>query len=345
MGFSVSLSPKFIFQSFCLFSLAAGAFAQQSAPTGVAPAQVSSANATTQVSAAAASAYALHAEDEITIRSLQVKELGDKAFKLDQNGEVNFPLLGRVHLAGETTRAAENDLTERLKTFYRDPDVAVAVTVYHEEPVSVIGAVGTPGIHPIHGQTTLLDVLSSAGGVRGDAGAVVKVTRDSATYGVIPYPSARSIGTKTSMVEIDLKSLMGGTNASENIVIQPHDVVSVPPAEIVYVIGMVKRAGGIPLGGKPDLTVLQALSLAEGLDNHASAKSARILRRESDTAPNSARLDIPVDLAAMLKGKAPDILLRANDILYVPSSTTKLVTQRTIEAAIAVTTGMLILRR
>lgn len=289
-------------------------------------------------------AYVLHPEDEITVHSLEVKELADKAYRLDQNGEVNFPLLGRVHLAGETPRAAEADLTQRVKTYYHDPDIAVSITAFHDEPVSVIGAVGTPGIHSIHGETTLLDVLSAAGGVRGDAGPVVKVTRDSSLYGPIPYPTAREMGTKTSIVEIDLKSLMNATNSSENIVIEPHDVVSVPPAEVVYVIGNVKKAGGFTLGGKPELTVLQALSLAEGLDARAAASSARILRRESETS-TSARTDIPVNLTAMLKGKAPDILLRPNDILYVPNSASKLVTQRTIEAAIAIGSGVLIFKR
>lgn len=289
--------------------------------------------------------YVIHPEDEITIRSLEVKELADKAFRVDSNGEVNFPLLGHLHLAGLTTSGVETDLTNKLKTYYHDPDIAVSITAFHDEPVSILGAVGTPGVHSIHGQTTLLDVLSASGGVRGDAGGLVKVSRDSSLYGAIPYPTAHPVGAKTSLVELDLKSLMNGSNAAENITIQPHDVVSVPPAELVYVIGNVKKAGGIPLGGKPDLTVLQAISLAEGLDKAAAANKTRILRRESDTAPNTARLDIPVDLAAMLKGKAPDVLLRPNDILYVPSSTSKIVTQRTIEAAIAVTTGMLILGR
>jgi len=333
--FSVSLSLKIAFQSFCFFSVAASAFAQQAGQSAVVAPQ--------QLSLGTPQTYALHSEDEITIRSLQVKELADKAFRLDQNGEINFPLIGRMHLAGETTRAAETELTDKLKTFYHDPDVAVSITVFHDEPVSILGAVGTPGVHSIHGQTTLLDVLSSAGGVRGDAGPVVKVTRDSSTYGAIPYATAHAVGTKTSMVDIDLKSLMNGTNSAENIVIQPHDVVSVPPAEVIYVIGNVKRAGGFPLGGKPDLTVLQAISLAEGLDGRAAATSARILRRESDVS-TAARTDIPVNIAAILKGKAPDILLRPNDILYVPNSTSKMLSQRALEAAVSIGSGILIFK-
>ncbi len=328
----MSLSAKVIFQSFCFIAFAVSTNAQQANSTAA---------ATPQASPAAPQSYTLHPDDEITIRSLQVKELADKAFRIDQNGEINFPLLGRMHLAGDTARQAESDLSAKLTTFYKDPDVALSITTFHDEPVSIIGAVGTPGVHSIHGQTTLLDVLSAAGGVRGDAGPVVTVTRDSSSYGAIPFPTAHAVGAKTSVVEIDLKSLMSAASASENIAIQPHDVVSVPPAEVIYVVGNVKRAGGFPLGGKPDLTVLQAISLAEGLDPRASATGARILRRESNASP-TARANIPVNIAAILKGKAPDVLLRPNDILYVPSSTQKIVTQRAIEVAISVTSGMLI---
>ncbi len=284
--------------------------------------------------------YVLHSDDEITVRSLQVKEITDKSFRVDQNGEVNFPLIGRVHLAGATVHAAEVEIAAKLKAYYLEPDIAVSISAFHEEPVSVIGAVGVPGVHQMHGQTTLLDILSAAGGVRADAGPVVRVSRESSLYGQIPYPTAHQVAPGTSVVEINLKSLMEASDSSENIAVQPHDVISVPPAEVVYVIGNVKRAGGFALGGKPNLSVLQALSLAEGLDPRAAPKHARILRRESQIATDS--MDIPVDIQKILAGKAPDIIMRPNDILFVPSSLAKAVSARTIEAAISIGTGVLI---
>src|ERR1700676_5112338 len=131
-------------------------------------------------------AYILAADDEITIRSLQAKEITDKPFRIDKTGEVNFPLLGSIHLAGTTAHEAEALLREQLKRFYVEPDVALNITARHSETASVIGAVGAPGVHQIHDQTTLLDALSLAGGVRGDAGAVVRITRQH-THGKIPH--------------------------------------------------------------------------------------------------------------------------------------------------------------
>lgn len=284
----------------------------------------------------------LQSDDEIAVRSLQAKEIADKSFRIDQNGEANFPLVGRIHLAGETIRQAEILIAERLKKFYVDPDIALNISVFHQEPVSVIGAVGAPGVHQIHGQTSLLDVLSSAGGIRGDAGPVAKITRQS-RYGKIPHPSAHDSSSGDSVAQVDLKSLLEARNTVENIEVQPHDLISIPPAEVVYVVGNVKRAGGFPLGGKPNLSVLQALSLAEGLDPRAAPKRSRILRRGSE--PQAERTEIAVDVQKILAGQAQDVILRPNDILFIPNSAAKTVSTRTIETIIQIGTGMVIYAR
>lgn len=282
--------------------------------------------------------YLLTSNDEISIRSLHVKEIADKPFRIDQTGDVNFPLLGRLRLAGLTIHEAEALLAEKAKVYYVDPDIAVNVSTFHEQPVSVIGAVGNPGIHQIHSGTTLLDVLSSAGGVRVDAGPVVKITRQKRN-GNIPHTSARETDTDTSVAEINLKSLMDAAHPEENILIQKNDKISIPPAEVVYVVGNVKRAGGFPLGGKPNLSVLQALSLAEGTDYRAAPKNARIIRRGPG---QEQRTEIAVDLTKVLAGKSEDLVLHPNDILFVPSSAAKAISARTIEAAIQLGTQILI---
>jgi polysaccharide export outer membrane protein len=280
--------------------------------------------------------YALQAEDEIAVHSVQVKEISDKAYYLDRNGEVNFPLAGVLQLSGHGVREAEEMLTTALKRYYREPDIAISVTSLHVESISVLGAVGTPGVHQLKGPTTLLEALSSAGGVRGDAGRVAIVTRQGA-WGAIPHPDAHQIASGEEVVEIDLKSLTESRKPADNILVKPHDVISVPPAEVVYVVGNVKKAGGFALGGKPSLSVLQALALAEGLDPRAAASKARILRA------GQANTDqIPVDVKKILEGKAEDVVLRPNDILFIPNNAMKSVTMRTIEAAIQIGTGIAI---
>ena len=94
---------------------------------------------------------------------------------------------------------------------------------------------------------------------------------------------------------------MEARNPEENIQIQPNDVISVPwKAELVYVIGAVKRAGGFTLSEREQISVLQALSMAEGLDRSASPANAKILRASE----GGESAEIPVDVNRILSGKA-----------------------------------------
>src|ERR1700690_3812886 len=98
---------------------------------------------------------------------------------------------------------------------------------------------------------------------------------------------------------------MEAKNPAENIFIMPNDVISVPKAELVYVIGDVKRAGGFVLGEKAHMSVLQALSLASGLEKTAASSRAKILRVTASA--DMKRAEIPVNLKNILNGKDQDV--------------------------------------
>jgi polysaccharide export outer membrane protein len=132
---------------------------------------------------------------------------------------------------------------------------------------------------------------------------------------------------------------MEAKDPAANIDVLPDDVITVPKAELVYVVGAVKRAGGFVLNEKEQMSVLQALSLAEGLDNVAAGASARILRQGTS---QSGRDEIPVNVTHILDGSARDVSLRANDILFVPNSKAKNVTLRALEVAVQMGTGIVI---
>lgn len=285
--------------------------------------------------------YILGPGDQIVIRTVQVKEVAEKQFRLEANGEVKLPLAGRIRLTGLSIVQAEAAITKAIEKYYFDPDIAVTVADFRSEPVSVIGSVGTPGVHEARGRKTLLEMLSLAGGVRPDAGPVVKITRQRA-YGPIPLANARDAGGDTMVAEVDLKSLVEARNPVENIFVQPYDVIAVPRAEMIYVVGNVKRAGGIPLGGRSSISALEVLSLAEGLDVKAAPTRARILR-SSDATANAGRQEIPVNLSRILSGKDTDVYLQPNDILFVPNSAAKGITARAVEVALQIATGVLIL--
>jgi len=287
------------------------------------------------------STYLLGPDDQLEISGPELSETTNKPARVDGDGEIQVPLVGRVHVAGLTVQQTEQELNKLLSTYIRRPQVVVSVAEVRSQPVSILGAVNTPGVHQVQGHKTLLEMLALAGGIRSDAGYRVRITRE-LEWGCIPLPGAGldSSG-RFSVAEINLKEIMEAKNPEENIQIFPHDVISVPKAEMVYVIGEVKRSGGFVLGERHTISVLQALSLAEGLNVGADARHARILRlkREADQ-----REELPVDVKDVLNGKKADVALQGDDILFIPGSTGKKAALRALEAAIQTGTGLAIWR-
>src|SRR5213080_3950982 len=92
------------------------------------------------------SVYALGADDQITIRALNMPDISDKPMRVDTEGYIKLSMIGRVRAEGMTLPQLEADLVERLKVYLENPDVVVTVTEFHSQPVSIVGEVRTPGV-------------------------------------------------------------------------------------------------------------------------------------------------------------------------------------------------------
>jgi polysaccharide export outer membrane protein len=181
-----------------------------------------------------------------------------------------------------------------------------------------------------------------AEGIRPDAGYSVTISRD-LRFGALPVANARQdVSGKVSVATIGLKSIMGSANSGDNILVHSHDIITVPRAEMVYVIGEVTKPGGFVLQERETLSVLQAVALAGGTGGTASLKNARILRTPE---AGASRKEIPVDLQTILSGTGTDVQLMADDILFIPTSKSKRAAIRTLETAIQLGTGLVIWRR
>lgn len=294
-----------------------------------------------QAAPGAASTYVLGPEDVITIFGIDIDEFANKPVRIDANGDINLPMVGVVHAGGLTVREFEGELAKRLSAYVRQPQVTVTLTEMHSQPISVVGAVNTPGVQQLQGRKTLLEAISQAGGLRQDAGYSVRVSREM-RWGKIPLPDARlDPSTKFSSAEISVHALMEAKEPGANIQVMPNDVITVPRAELVYVIGEVKKSGGFALGEKQNVSVLQALSLAEGLNPTANQKAAKILRTDGDS---KQRKEIPVDVKKILTGQINDVPLQSDDILFIPSNKAKAAGVRVLEAVIQTASGVVIFR-
>jgi polysaccharide biosynthesis/export protein len=286
--------------------------------------------------------YVLGPEDQLSIHVLDLDEISDKPVRIDPNGYLELPLIGRVHASGLTIEGLRDALVQQASKYIQSPQITINVLEYRSQPVSVLGAVNSPGLHQLQGPKKLLDVISLAGGFRQDAGATLTITR-SLRSGVLPLPDARLDATGTySVAEVRLDTLLGGHDPAKNIEVRANDVISVGRTQLVYVVGEVKKAGGFSLNSEDSMTLLRALSLAEGPTRDAAPKKARILRAVEGKSTN--HQEEPIDISLVLAGKAPDPVLHPNDILFIPNNVPASAMKRAIEAALQMGTAAMIYR-
>ena len=288
------------------------------------------------------SGYVLGPGDQLTIHVADLDDLPDRPLTIDPSGLIDLPLAGRIKASGQTIPELKAELAQKYLKYLSKPAIDINLVASGSQPVSVVGEVSNPGVHQLDGTKRLLDLLSMCGGLKADAGPIVLVTRKE-KWGPINAGKVRldpATGDSTANFQID--ALMTSQASENNIVMRPDDVVSVPRADLVYVVGDVKKAGGFQLSVHETLLLTQALTLAEGLGPDNAAKKARILRQVpgGDGTPRQ----IPVDVDKIFSGKSPDVQLFANDVLFIPRSGTKAATRRAVDAAIGITTGLVIYR-
>jgi polysaccharide biosynthesis/export protein len=277
------------------------------------------------------SVYALGSDDQITIRVLNMPDISDKPVRIDADGYIKLPVIGSIKVIGLTLPQLEANLIERLKVYLENPDVVVSVAEFHSQPVSIVGEVTTPGVHQIQGTKTLIEILALAGGLHPEAGPMLRITRR-LENGRIPLPAATDDPTgKFSQADVSLPLLLGGKSPESNIVIRPHDIISVPRAEIVYVLGEIGKAGPLVLHDGQTISVLQAISASGGLMKTAAPGNVKILR---PIMGGPKRAELSIDVKKMLNGQGKDLPLLAGDILIIPSSTGRKAAVRAIESAV-----------
>jgi len=303
------------------FTLAvtAGAWAQSNLASLPAP-QVPSAPSTTEQSGV--SLLTIGGGDLLKVSVFGAPE-SDQEVRVDQDGNLSLNFIGSVHVAGLTANAAQDLIAKKLVAggFYAQPQVSIFVKEYATQGISVMGEVQHPGVYPILGARRLFDVISLAGGTGPKAGRVVSIShRD--------HPeSPRSVMLSNDAME----------SAKSNIEVFPGDTVVVSRAGVVYVVGDVHKPSGVIMDNGTDMTVLQALAMAEGTNPTAKLNNAKLIRTTA-----TGRQELPLALKDMLSSKAPDMRLQAEDIIFVPSSAAKSAGRRTLEAIIQSATGLAI---
>jgi polysaccharide export outer membrane protein len=153
--------------------------------------------------------------------------------------------------------------------------------------------------------------------------------------------SAPQTPNATNTITVNLYQLMEAGNVKNNIELQSGDVVTVPHAGIVYVLGAVTRPGGFVLtNDREQLNTLKILALAGGFTRTAKTDHAVVIRKD----PQGQQHEVQLDLKKILNRQAEDLQLQPSDILYVPESGAKQAILRSIEFGIALGSGVALYR-
>jgi polysaccharide export outer membrane protein len=231
------------------------------AAAGVLPLQTQP-QAASAAAAAQDEGYILGAEDVVQVEVLGRSDFNVKS-KIGTDGKIQLPLLGAVDAANRTVLQLRNEVRVALQKggFFTQPIVEVQVASYASRYVTVLGAVGTPGLVPVDRPYRLSEILARVGGVR-ESGA--------------DYLTVR---TKTGERNYAIKDLATG-NESLDPYVQPGDKIYSPNADIFYIQGQVKAPGNFRL--TPKMTLSMALARAGGITDLGSSSSIKIIRNNTE---------------------------------------------------------------
>ena len=314
--------------------------------------------------------YIIGNGDLLDLEVFDVKELS-REVRVSQTGSIGIPLVPvRLHVAGLTEVQAEQKISEILESngLVSHAEVSISVKERKSKPITVVGAVQHAMVYQADRAVTLLEVLAEAGGVANDAGDTVIVNRPAQEVPSDPS-EAPAIGPEDSVpaassaaaasnpsantpppvdpphlnntITINLNELMESGDATNNIVLQAGDIVTVPHSGIVYVLGAVTKPGGFVLANdRGQMTTLKVLALAGGLGPTAKRDHAVIVRKNAQGQQH----EVAVDLKKVMQRQAEDVQLQPSDILYVPDSAARKALLRTAELGIALGTGVALYR-
>jgi polysaccharide biosynthesis/export protein len=265
--------------------------------------------------------YLLGPGDIVEVTVFAVEDLKKKELVLDAEGKISLPFIREVQLMGLTPREAEVKIAALFEAaVMKNPQVSVNVKEYRSQFINVLGAVLKPGTYQLTRRAFLADALAMAGGLLAEkAESKALIHR----VGSSPLDSSVQMAAIQEPLEIDLRQLLEKGDISLNVPIYAGDVISVPERieHFFYVLGDVNRGGAFEIKKGEAITFTKALASAGGLMSTSKSSKTIIIRQDD----SGATKQIPVDAARVLEGKAPDLLLSHDDVVFVPGSTTKAV--------------------
>jgi polysaccharide biosynthesis/export protein len=256
-------------------------------------------------------------EDLLAIRLYESMDYNPTA-RVSLDGTIQLPLIGSLQVEGLTLHQAQDLIAQKLVSagMYRDPQVSVQITDSPNLIATVIGELH--GVVPIIGERRLYDVLASVGGGGGAAaGATTVVVGGSG----LPTTASHIITINRPGVAEPITIDLGTDPAKSSLAdipIFPRDTIIVPRVGVIYLLGAFKLQGAIPLQQNSPITLMKVAALAGGPGFEGKSNDLRIIRSVGLN-----RQVVRVNIKKVINGQAPDPVLQAEDIVFLPSDPMK----------------------
>jgi polysaccharide export outer membrane protein len=249
-------------------------------------------------------------------------------FRVDDKGDLRVPLLGTVHVAGETAEEA----AVQIQKLYVDEQIlkpatsyaSVSITESTAQNIVVTGEVRTPGIFPSAGVRMLNDVMTAAGGLQQTASTEIFIThRNDPEHPV------------TAVYDpFELKPVV------PQIQILPGDTITVPRAGMVYAVGSLQRTGAFVMEPRNPLTIYKLMALAGPDRNKGKLNKVQLVREAAEGRKEIVTLNV----TKILKGESADVALKDGDIVYVPNNSMAIFTSQMMTSVMALGTAIAVYR-
>lgn len=259
--------------------------------------------------------YRIGAGDVLDIRIYNRPQLSREAVRVEGSGMIRMPLIEtEIQAACQTEGELAKEIATRYTKYYRNLQVDVFIKGYHSRQVAIIGAVNDQSRFELQRRVRLLELLTYAKGPSAKAGQTINIVHST---NVSTCKQTTENEDNGAFSTFKLSDVLAGKPES-NPYLEAGDIVTVPEADQVYVVGNVFMPLTIPL--REPITLTRAIAMAGGLKQDTRKDKIRVLRQELGT---SVRKEITVDLYAIEKKRSEDLALAPNDIIDVPTSAGK----------------------
>ncbi len=249
-------------------------------------------------------AYRIGPKDLLVINVREDSKLNTEV-RVTEQGKINLAYVNEVTVEGLTSVELEKRLAELYSPYLRDPHVAVTIKERQSKQVSLLGAVTNPGFVQLFGRTTLLEAITSAGGLTREAAREIIIIRT--------LPDGM-----TTNLKIPIDDLMLKGDPKYNLPLEAGDsvIVQIDRTVQVYIYGQVKSPGALNVLQSRIPTITQAIAQAGGFTDRAAKRRVVVTRKDE----NGKEQTFEINIAKIQNNRLKDFQLQEGDTVYIPDT-------------------------